>query len=106
VEARTPVEEILASLWAELLGVERVSVEESFFELGGHSLLATQLVSRIREVFQVELALRLIFDHPTVAEIAAILEERIIEEVDQLSDEEVTAKLGEAMRLPDVTGRN
>ncbi|HWS52578.1 MAG TPA: amino acid adenylation domain-containing protein, partial [Pyrinomonadaceae bacterium] len=93
VAPRTPTEELLAGVWGEVLNVERVSVEDNFFELGGHSLLATMLVSRVRELFDVELPLRALFDHPTVAEIATILEERIIAEVEQLSDEEVAARL-------------
>src|SRR5688500_9059800 len=58
---RTPVEEVLAGLWAELLGVERVGIHESFFELGGHSLLATQLISRIRHVLGADIPLRALF---------------------------------------------
>jgi acyl carrier protein len=88
VAPRTPIEELLVTLYAEVLHVERVSREDNFFELGGHSLLATQLISRIREVFQLEVPLRALFDYPTVAELSAVLEGSIIKEVESLSDEE------------------
>ena len=67
---RTPVEEKLAQLFADVLGVSRVGIHESFFDLGGHSLLATQLVSRIRRGFEIALPVRALFETPTVAGIA------------------------------------
>jgi aspartate racemase len=67
---RTPEEELLANTWIEVLGVERVGINDNFFEIGGHSLLATQVISRVREIFQIELPLRELFDQPTIAGLA------------------------------------
>src|SRR5262249_14316084 len=63
----TPDEKKLARLWGQVLRLERVGLNDNFFEAGGHSLLATQLVSRVREAFQVDLTVRVLFDSPTVA---------------------------------------
>ena len=80
VSPRTPTEEILAGIWAELLGFEQVGIHDNFLELGGHSLLATQIISRVREVLQVELALHYIFETPTVADLAKLIEKDSSEE--------------------------
>ncbi len=73
VALRTQEEELLASIWAEVLGVERISVQDNFFNRGGHSLLATQVVSRIQAVFQIELPLRAMFETTTLAELAQLI---------------------------------
>ncbi|HEY0018768.1 MAG TPA: amino acid adenylation domain-containing protein, partial [Longimicrobium sp.] len=74
VAPRTPVEELLAGIWCEVLGRERVGAHEGFFELGGHSLRATRVISRVRSAFGVDLPVRALFDAPTVAGLAARVE--------------------------------
>ncbi|XXY48792.1 amino acid adenylation domain-containing protein [Sorangium sp. So ce269] len=75
VPACTPTEAVLADIWRDLLRVDPVGRFANFFTLGGHSLLATRLVSRVREAFGVELALRAVFEHQTLAELAVAIEQ-------------------------------
>lgn len=74
VAANTPLEEMVAGIWAQILGLEQVGIHDNFFELGGHSLLGTQVISQLRQIFQVEIPLRRLFEAPTVAELAKQIE--------------------------------
>ncbi|MGH9760976.1 MAG: phosphopantetheine-binding protein, partial [Blastocatellia bacterium] len=98
--------------WGEILGMERVGINENFFKLGGHSLLGTVMISRIRTAFQVELALNSLFKYPTVATLNEAIESLLIgqtdanemagliESVELLSEEEINARiLDERMQL-------
>jgi acyl carrier protein len=98
---QTPLEQVLAGIFSQILSLERIGADDSFFDLGGHSLLATQILSRVRETFQLELPLRKFFRTPTVTGLAAaILEDEaerervertaeILLKLATLSDEEV-----------------
>ena len=81
VPPTTPTEIALANIWAQVLRLPHISALDNFFDLGGHSLLATQVISRIRRVLDVDLPLRVIFDAPTVAGVAAKIDEIKIGEV-------------------------
>ncbi|MEP6490690.1 amino acid adenylation domain-containing protein [Microcoleus vaginatus GB2-A3] len=74
VPPRTPVEEVLARIWEEILGLDRVGIYDNFWECGGHSLLAAQVISRIRNTLEIELSLRSLFEAPTIAELAQQIE--------------------------------
>ena len=74
VPPRTPTEELLAGIWAEVLRIEQVGRQDNFFALGGHSLVAIQVVARVRETLGVELAVRQVFESPTLAELSAAVE--------------------------------
>ena len=105
VAPRTPVEEMLAKIWQELLGLERVGVHDDFFELGGHSLLATRVISRIHDELPTDLPVRRLFETPTIEGLAVSVvqasvekeeaadAERFLAELEELSDEEAQALL-------------
>jgi iturin family lipopeptide synthetase A len=74
ISPRTDVETLLAGIWIDVLGLDQIGIHTNFFEVGGHSLLATQIISRIRDIFRVELPLRLLFESPTIVETAKHIE--------------------------------
>jgi acyl carrier protein len=89
VAPRNEVEELLAGIWQELIGVPRVGVHDDFFALGGHSLHATRHMHRVREALGLELPVRALYEAPTVAALAARVEEGLLAELAALSDDEV-----------------
>jgi len=100
VSPRTELEKAIAKIWQELLRVEKVGLHDNFFDLGGHSLLMTQVISRVREAFQVELPIRTFFESPTVAALGRVIEEMLVEEIQQLSDDEARSLAPSAGSTP------
>jgi acyl carrier protein len=113
VAARNEVEKQVATIWAEMLGLDEVGIYDNFLELGGHSLLATQIMSRLRGALRVDVPIRVLFEQPTVAGLAAALssyravegapipaltktvtnEEELLKSLEHLSDDEVDSLL-------------
>ncbi len=94
----SPVEQTLATIWAEALGLPRVGSRAHFFDLGGHSLLAAQVVARIREALQLELPIRMVFERPILADLASAIENALLES----QDPQEMARLLEELENPDV----
>ncbi len=88
VAPRTPVELVLGEIWTQVLGVKQVGIHDNFFELGGHSITAGQLVSRLGESFCVELSLDSFFEVSTIAELAVVIEEILLGEIEGLTEDE------------------
>jgi hypothetical protein len=106
VAPQTPVEEAVCTIWTEVLGLDRVGIDDPFLDLGGHSLLAVQIQARLSEIFPFEVALPDIFDARTPAALAERLKQRgaragidveevcrLLQQIDRLSDDEVAAEL-------------
>ena len=87
----TVAEEILVEVWRELLGIGGIGVRDDFFHLGGHSLLGMQVVSRIRDAFQVDLPLAAIFQAPTIAGLAQMIDQAVLLELEAMSEDEALA---------------
>ena len=123
VAPRNETEQGLVEIWQELFGIDGIGVEDDFIELGGHSLMAMQVLSRIRETFQVEISLRMLFESPTVAQLASSItqngddlklvsgvvqriqrddEEQLLSILDQLSEDEVNALLSDMLAESEV----
>jgi non-ribosomal peptide synthetase component F len=92
-EPRNEVEAVLARIFAEVLGRERVGIHDNFFELGGHSLLAMQLINVVRAAFALSLPVRAVFECPTVAELAIRTEEELARAIDAMTSEQIEAEL-------------
>jgi acyl-coenzyme A synthetase/AMP-(fatty) acid ligase/acyl carrier protein len=92
-EPRGEVEELVADVWGEALGVDKVGARDNFFELGGHSLLATRVNTRLAEEFEVDLPLRKLFEHPTVAGFASVIEDALVNEIEAMSEDEAQTLL-------------
>jgi acyl carrier protein len=102
---RTPLEETLAQIWRIVLNLSKVGIHNNFFDLGGHSLLAVQVMSRLRDVFGIDLPLRVLFEAPTIAEMAQVIESRrndtsattemteLLNEIEKLSEGEAQQQL-------------
>lgn len=97
VAPRTPVEELVTTLWSQALGIAHVGIDDDFFMRGGSSLVAVQLVGRTREQSGVVLSVADIFQNPTARRLAGLIEERLGEQVDELSDDQVDELLAGAM---------
>jgi amino acid adenylation domain-containing protein len=103
VAPRTLIEDKLARIWSEVLAVDQVGVDDNFFDLGGHSLAATRVVSQVIKQFRLEMPLQSLFQSPTVAEMAAVIDER---QRNRLSEEELERILTELEAMSEEEAKN
>lgn len=124
VAPNSSVEQIITEIWQDILGIESIGIYDNFFELGGHSLLLTQLISRLRQAFNVEIQIRQIFQKPTIAEQAVIIDQlckeaqemhfqpiarvaqnpvqQMLIDPDQISEQELDTLLGNLLSEEDI----
>lgn len=102
VAPRTPIEELMANAWREVLNLEHIGIHDNFFDLGGHSLLATQVIARVRSTLNYELPLRRLFETPTIAGLAGAIRDS---HADNTNDTEFAALLAELDQLSDDEAR-
>jgi acyl transferase domain-containing protein len=88
------LEEVVAALWREYLGFERISIHDNFFEINGDSLTATQLITKLQQTYPVEISLQIFFEDPTIAHLAAMVKELLVEKIKNLSEEELEKLAG------------
>ena len=100
------LEQVLETVVAELLDLDRVGVNENFFMLGGHSLLGAQLITRIGDCFGVEMSLRSLFDNPTVAGMAAEVERLVVADLEAMSDNDAVRLLATSSPTPSSSSRD
>ncbi len=93
IAPRTELEEMIEGILSPILGIERVSVHDNFFLLGGHSLMGAQVIAKVRDIFDVELNLRNVFECPTVAKLASRIEATLTARLEAMSEEEVKQAL-------------
>lgn len=89
---RTATEQILTDIWRAVLGVEKLGIHEDFFDLGGHSLLVTRIIARVRSAFEIDLPIRAIFEAPTIAQLAGLIEKLLLQEIGNLPPDEPQPK--------------
>ena len=105
VAPQTVLQEVLLSVWTGILGIDKIGIEDDFFELGGDSVLATQIISRLRDMFRIDLPLIVLFDAPTIEKLAQFMIENetrpglvektavLLKRIEGMTEEEVTRTL-------------
>ena len=88
IAPRNETEELVSGVWSEVLGLSEIGIHDNFFELGGHSLRATQVLSRINAIFNIEMRLSAVFEHSTVAGLAAAIEDHLVAQLESLPEDE------------------
>jgi amino acid adenylation domain-containing protein len=94
IAPRNATEELVSGAWSEVLGLRQIGIHDNFFELGGHSLRATQVLSRINEIFKIELRLSTVFEHSTVAGLAAAIEDHLVAQLESMPEDEAHQLFG------------